>query len=1804
MTITPRRGAYRASSATVLGALGVSVLAAMPAAAAAPTDLFFSEYVEGSSNNKAIEIYNGTGADVDLAAYSVELYSNGRVEGDGPTSSQALSGTLAAGDVLVITHASAGTALAAYSDMTSGVVNFNGDDALVLKHSGTVIDSFGQVGVDPGTEWPGGGLDDTLTRNADVCAGDASHLDAFDAALEWTASATDTFSGLGAHTASCSDEPPADVAPTVASVTPADGAVGVATDVAPVVTFSEDVVLNDAFSLICGEDDLELDVTGEGSVYTITPLTAIDEAVECELTVAAGRVEDVDGDADVMEADFVSTFATVGLITPISAVEGTTDTSPLVGRTVTVEGVVVGDYEGASPTLRGFYVQSRDDEQDEDPETSEAVFVYNGSNDSVAVGDEVQVTGVVAEYQGQTQLGSASIEVLGSGASVTPTPVSLPFPDADHAERYEGMLVEFAQELTVTETYLLGRFNEVMVAGDGKLDQPSAVVEPGPDAIALQEANNLNRIKVDDFTNAQNLDPMGLGGGLLDAGNPLRSGSTVTGLSGVFTYTWGGASASGNTWRVRPVDASAPTPDFVNANPRPTEAPEVGGDVKVAAFNVLNFFLTTDEGDNVCGPVGYEQDCRGADSEEELERQTAKLVSALVALDADVIGMAELENTTGVEPLAVLAEEMNEATGTASWSYVDTGIVGTDTIRVGFLYDSATVSEVGDFAVLDNSVDESFDDDNNRPSVAQTFEDTDGDTFTVVANHWKSKGSCPSTGENADQGDGASCWNGARTAAATALVNWLDTYPTGVEDDDYIIMGDLNSYGQEDPIQVLREAGYVELADDYSYVYDGQWGSLDYAFASATMAEQVSDAAHLHINSDEPTILDYNTDYQSEEQIENLYAPDMYRTSDHDPVLIGLDLGTTRVQVLGTNDFHGRILPTLSSGQAGAAVMAGAVAQLESEYANSVFTAAGDLIGASTFESFVAKDKPTIDALNAMGLDVSAVGNHEFDQGYEDLINRVMGDYDEETNPYGGATWEYLGANVRNEDGSPALDETWMVSFDNGTDATEDDVKLGFVGVVTEETPSLVSPAGIEGLEFEDEAVAANRAAEVLESEGADAIILLVHEGAPTTAYADAVDTGNNFGKMISELDDSIDAVVSGHTHLAYAHEVPVQGWIDEGRAVTERPVVSAGQYGMYLDQLILTFDNATDELVGIDIDTINLTEKVDAACTSSCELVFPADPDVQAIVDAAAANAAVLGAQSIGELTEPLYRARTATNGEARGGESTLGNAVATVQLWATEPNGAQIAFMNPGGLRADLLGDAAGTGEYPTSVSYKQANTVQPFGNTLATLTLTGAGIKAVLEQQWQPDGSSRPFLKLGISDGFEYTYDPTAARGERILQMWLDGEAIDLEAEYTVAANAFLAAGGDNFTAFRDGTGLKDSARVDFDAMVDYLAELGSLGTEYDQHAVGVTAESLQATAGEEISFDLSSLMFTGPSDLHDENVVVSLGGDVLGTFPVTNEIVTSSYDDNGTASVTVTIPEGLEGEQLLEVEGDVTATSFAIAIDVAAPEPLEFTSAPQPTITGTPKAGSTLRVAAGTWTPTPSTLTYQWYSNGVAIKGATGITYKVATKDRGKRLTVAVTASLDGYVTTTETSAAVKVLKVWTTAPKPTILGSATAGSTLRVKRGVWNPGTPTYAYQWYSNGVAIKGATGATYKVTTQDRGKRLTVAVTASRPDYESKTMVSAPVVVKKVFAQPARPLIKGTVTVGTKVVAPKAYWSPKPGTLKYQWMLDGKPIKGATSATYTVRKGDYGHLLKVKITAVKTGYETASVFSIPRRVR
>lgn len=626
----------------------------------------------------------------------------------------------------------------------------------------------------------------------------------------------------------------------------------------------------------------------------------------------------------------------------------------------------------------------------------------------------------------------------------------------------------------------------------------------------------------------------------------------------------------------------------------------------------------------------------------------------------------------------------------------------------------------------------------------------------------------------------------------------------------------------------------------------------------------------------------------------------------------------TTVQILGINDFHGRILPDAFSGSAGAAVLGGAVDALEADYPDTVFAAAGDLIGASTFESFVQQDKPTIDALNAMDLDVSAVGNHEFDQGYDDLVNRVMAPYDADANPYGGAMWQYIGANVRDgATGDPALPETWTEDFG--------DITVGFVGAVTDQLDELVNPDGIAGLTIEEPYIAANRSAADLKAAGADLVVLLVHEGAPTTAYTDAVDPSNDFGEIVTKVSDDVDAIVSGHTHLAYDHRVPVPGWEAEGRDVTERPVVSAGQYGVNLNQLLFTMNSGGD-VVGLETAIIPLFG------------AYPPNAEVAGIVSAAELAAEPLGAVVIGQIDAPLYRAALAGGGpgSSRGGESTLGNSVADVQLWATQEAGAQIAFMNPGGLRADLLGEAGGTSKsYPSDVTFKQAADVQPFANTLVTMSLTGDQISDVLEEQWQPEGSSRPFLRLGTSQGLTYTYDSAAESGNRITSMWLDGDPIEGDESFTVTANSFLAAGGDNFSTFANGTNTADSGRVDLQAMVDYLDQTGTLEIDPAQHAVGVTGLTDEPLVkGQTVSFDLSSLMMTGPGDTLDKKVKVRIGGKSRGSFAVTNEFPTDKLDEQGTAHIEFTVPKLPEGDAIIEVTGTKTGTVVKIPVTIGA------------------------------------------------------------------------------------------------------------------------------------------------------------------------------------------------------------------------------------------------------------------------------
>lgn len=768
-------------------------LGATTAAAQTESGLFFSEYIEGSGFNKALEIYNPTDAPVDLDAYAIAIYFNGAANAGATV---ALSGTLEAGQTFVFADAKADASILALADQTYGGSLFNGNDAVALVGNDTPVDVIGQIGVDPGSAWGTGSLstqNQTLRRNASITRGRADGSTAFDPADEFSGFAINSFADLGTFGTSA---PPAMVA------------------------FGS-----------CG-----------------APATAIHD------------------------------------------IQGRGDVSPLNNEMHVIEAIVTARYPGDTG-LDGLFVQAADNERDNDRQTSEGLFVFTGdannlSPDMFAVGQRIRVRGQVAEFNGLTELkGADRADICGTGFAVSPRLLALPFKSATAPEALEGMRVTLAQELTVTGSFTLGRFGEVMLSAGGRLLTPTNAVPPGRPAQALAALNARNRLVLDDGMSVQNPDPVVYPAPRLTALNTLRTGDTVTGIDGVLSYGF-------NEWRVQPIAA----PVFNPTNPRPTAADlPAGGNMRVASFNVLNFF-------NGDGQGGGFPTARGADTQNELDRQRAKIVSAITALDADVIGLMEIENDGYASDSAIadLVASLNAASARGEqYRYVDPGSerLGTDAIAVGLIYDSSRVQPIGEPATLTTAPYVT----GNRQPLAQTFATADGERVTIAVNHLKSKGSCPGGADpNAAQGDGQGCWNVLRTQAAQDQIAWLAANPTGVDTDNVLVIGDLNAYAQEDPISAFEQAGFSALLKRSdgtvatTYVFDGQSGALDHALASAALQGQVIAAEPFRINADEPTALDYNVEFKSASQVSEFYSPGPYRASDHDPVVVQLELVADR----------------------------------------------------------------------------------------------------------------------------------------------------------------------------------------------------------------------------------------------------------------------------------------------------------------------------------------------------------------------------------------------------------------------------------------------------------------------------------------------------------------------------------------------------------------------------------------------------------------------------------------------------------------------------------------------------------------------------------------------------------------------------------------------------------------------------------------------------------------------------------------------------------------------------------------------
>ncbi|MFN5995367.1 MAG: ExeM/NucH family extracellular endonuclease [Betaproteobacteria bacterium] len=600
---------------------------------------------------------------------------------------------------------------------------------------------------------------------------------------------------------------------------------------------------------------------------------------------------------------------------PINAVQGTGATSPYVGQTVTVSGIVTANFEGPNK-LGGFYIQVPDAEQDSNPATSEAIFIYTNNQTAtptVNVGDRVNVTGTVAEFgtasNTLTQISGSPIVAVTSTANTLPSlvTVSLPVANTTDLERYEGMRVQFTQTLTVTDNYSLAQYGELTLSSDGRVFTPTNFVDPNDSlpsgttstgtsnvaAVTTQASLNARRsIVLDDASTVSYPATIPYWDSV---NNTMRIGSTVSNATGIMGVGFG-------AYRLYPTVA----PNFTFAA-RPTTPPAVGGNVKLGSMNVLNYF-------NGNGSGGGFPTSRGADSSAEFARQRAKLIAAITGLNADVLGIMEMENdgTGASSAIRDLVNGLNAATAPNTWAFIadptNAGTWGpagatagpapapvygsTDEIKVTIIYKPGAVTPVGAPQTIRNIAFQSA-----RAPVAQTFKlNSNDEQFTMVVNHFKSKGSSAGLSGDADQGDGQGLSNQTRRVQATALLDFINTL-TSTGPAKLITVGDYNAYGEEDPLDILRAGGLTSvISSSYSFLFDGNLGALDHAFVTPAMLSVVTGADDWHINSEEPLALDYNVERKANPNCTSsctspdYYTATPYRASDHDPLLVGLNL--------------------------------------------------------------------------------------------------------------------------------------------------------------------------------------------------------------------------------------------------------------------------------------------------------------------------------------------------------------------------------------------------------------------------------------------------------------------------------------------------------------------------------------------------------------------------------------------------------------------------------------------------------------------------------------------------------------------------------------------------------------------------------------------------------------------------------------------------------------------------------------------------------------------------------------------------
>lgn len=623
----------------------------------------------------------------------------------------------------------------------------------------------------------------------------------------------------------------------------------------------------------------------------------------------------------------------------------------------------------------------------------------------------------------------------------------------------------------------------------------------------------------------------------------------------------------------------------------------------------------------------------------------------------------------------------------------------------------------------------------------------------------------------------------------------------------------------------------------------------------------------------------------------------------------------TTVTLLNFNDFHGRIDDGMQlTGVLGQNFACNIVTARTTHGAdNTLLLSTGDIVGASSFASNLAEDFPTIEYLNALGLQSSAVGNHEFDRGFGWLTGEAQK----------LAEFTYLGANVYKRGTTEAALPEYKIHEVNG-------VKVGVIGAVTADTPNMVTPAGVSGLDFGDPVTAVNRVAAQLKDGDAangeaDIVVAQYHEGASTTTgLTEAKAASPVFKKLAEETDKKVDVIFNGHTHLAYQ-------W-DTDAAEGTRVISQSGSYGGALGVIQLGYDKETgkvEQYIASNVATAAATDacKADATWKAAAAIVDEAVADAKekGLVPVAKISADITTAYGDAAVVDGAY---TGTKRDNRLRESSLGNLAANAWLWAlNQPGrpGADIGIMNPGGLRAELIHKQSGT-EGDGVVTYAEAAAINPFANTLQTVDVTGAVFKKVLEQQWQPEGASRPFLKLGLSDNVRYTYDPDAAAGSRILQVWIDGEPLDPAATYTVTAGNFLIGGGDNFTALAEGTNSADTGMIDTDAFVNYLASEDVMDPSFEKNGVAITDGPATVARNTDQTIVIEGVDLTSLGAPANTEFEVVVGETVIGTAAIETKHVEGVPTRDGVATVKLNVNSFVIGDtvQLVAKESGTVVT----------------------------------------------------------------------------------------------------------------------------------------------------------------------------------------------------------------------------------------------------------------------------------------